>query len=216
MSKDIVIKDLTSQLIQMNFICTYHPKYDIYSDMFFDCQNSDEEPSKINLTLAISIDEKHMELKYYHRISEYIILDTKRKMQLREPIDIFHQFVSYQTVTGKTKHIYLDPEEIVEFLKHLCEKYGYTFTRIQQPLSSKIKESVKTKRPAKESVPTLTIITLFSLTALSMYFNLIPRNWILSLILAIVFILSAQMIPKMKWQLTAGWVTLQVLIWLIY
>jgi hypothetical protein len=216
MSKDIIIKDLTSQLIQMNFICSYHPKYDLYSDMFFDCQNSDEEPAKINLILAISIDEKHKQLKYYHRISEYIILDTKKKMQLTEPIDSFHQFVSYQTVTGKTKHIYLDPEEIAEFFKLSCEKHGYSFTRIQQPLSSQIKESVKAKRSTKESVPTLTIITLFSLTALSLYFNLIPRNWILSLILAIIFILSAQMIPTKKWLLTAGWVTLQILIWLIY
>ena len=216
MSKDIIIKDLTSQLIQMNFICSYHPRYDLYSDMFFDCQNSDEEPSKINLILAISIDEKSKQLKYYHRISEYIALDTKKKMHLTDPIDNFHQFVSYQTVTGKTKHIYLDPDEIAEFLKSSCENYGYSFTRIQQPLSSKIKDSVNTKRSNKGSVPTLTIITLFSLTALSLYFDLIPRNWILSLILAIIFILSAQMIPKQKWLLTASWVTLQILIWLIY
>jgi hypothetical protein len=184
--------------------------------MFFDCQNSDEEPSKINLILAISIDEKNKQMKYYHRISEYIVLDTKKKMQLSDPIDDFHQFVSYQTITGKTKHIYLDPGEIADFLKQSCEKYGYAFTPVQQPLSSKIKDSVKTKRPVKESAPMLTIMTLLTFTALSLYFDLLPRNWTFSLVLAIIFILSAQLIPKQKWLLTACWITLQILIWLIY
>lgn len=216
MSKTSIIKDLTSQLIQMNFICTYHPKNDIYSDMFFDCQNSDEEPAKINLILAVSIDEKHKQLKYFHRISEYSVIDKKRKVQLAPPIEGFHQFVSYQTITGKTKHIYLDPEEIAEFFKQNSENYGYLFVRTDVFDISKNEDHKKTKRSYKESVPVLTIVTLITLSALSMFFHLLPRDWIVSLVLAIIFILSIQMLPKRKWILITSWVTMQIFIWLFY
>lgn len=215
MSKAIIIQDLTSQLIHMNFICTYHPKYDLYSDMFFDCHNSDEEPSKINLILVVSIDEKQNQLKYFHRVSEYIDNGNSRVL-LANPIEGFHQFVSYQTITGKTKHIYLDPEEITDFLKKCCEKYGYEFVHTDEHVSSKTRKTDNIKRPAKQSVPMLTILTLLTLTALSWSFHLLPRNWIISLALAIIFILSMQMIPKRKVLLTAGWITIQILIWLIY
>lgn len=214
MSKAIIIQDLTSQLIQMNFICTYHPKYDLYSDMFFDCHDSDEEPSKINLILAVSIDEQQKKLNYYHRVSEYID-DGSSKVLLANPIESFHQFVSYQTITGKTKHIYLDPEEIADFLKLSSEKYGYTFIHSDEHVSLRTKRPEKIKRSVRQSVPMLAIITLLTLTALSLSFHLLPRDWITSLILAIVFILSMQMIPKRKGALTVGWITIQVLIWLI-
>jgi hypothetical protein len=215
MSKAIIIQDLTSQLIQMNFICTYHPKYDLYSDMFFDCQDSDEEPSKINLVLAFSIDEKQKELKYYHRVSEYSE-DGNNRIRLSNPIESFHQFVSYQTITGKTKHIYLDPEEITEFFKKSCEKYDYRFIHTDEHVSLKTKKPDKTKYSVIQSIPLLTILTLLTLTTLSWSFHLLPRDWIVSLVLAIIFILSIQMIPKRKVMLTAGWITLQILIWLIY
>lgn len=215
MSKAIIIQDLTSQLIQMNFICTYHPKYDLYSDMFFDCQDSDEEPSKINLVLAFSIDEKQKELKYYHRVSEYSE-DGNNLIRLSNPIESFHQFVSYQTITGKTKHIYLDPEEIAEFIKKSCEKYDYRFIHTEEHVSLKTRKPDKTKYSVIQSIPLLTILTLLTLTALSWSFQLLPRDWIVSLVLAIIFILSIQMIPKRKVILTAGWIILQILIWLIY
>lgn len=216
MSKAILIQDLTSQLIQMNFICTYHPKYDLYADMFFDCHNSDEEPSKINLILAVSIDEKQKQLKYYHRVSEYITEERNTQVTLANPIEGFHQFVSYQTITGKTKHIYLDPEEISDFLKKSSEKYGYTFVHTEEHVSLRTRNADKTKCSVKQSIPIFTILTLLTLTALSWSFHLLPRDWITSLVLAIVFILSMQMIPRRKGALTIGWITLQILIWLIY
>ena len=215
MSKANIIKDLTSQLIQMNFICSYHPKNDIYSDMFFNCQNSDEEPSRINLILAVSIDEKRKQLKYYHRVSEYSLQGKQKKVQLALPMKEFHQFVSYQTVTGKTKHIYLDPEEIAELFKQNSEKYGYVFVRKDISDPSKANDSQIAKRPYKQSVPILTIVTLLILSALSLLFQLTPRDWIVSLVLSIIFILSIQMIPKRKWTLIAGWITMQMFIWIL-
>ncbi len=215
MSKTNIIKDLTSQLTQMNFVCSYHPKNDIYSDMFFDCQHSDEEPAKINLVLSVSIDEKHKQLTYHHRISEYTVTDKFKNVRLSPPIEGFHQFVSYQTVTGKTKHIYLDPEEIADLFKQSCEKYGFTFVRKELATPSQTNETAK-KRSYKQSVPTLTIVTLLILSALSLLFQLTPRDWIISLVLSIVFILSIQMIPKRKWPLITGWLIMQVLIWLLY
>jgi hypothetical protein len=212
MSKATLIKELTSQLINMNFVCTYHPKNDIYSDMFFDCQNSDEEPAKINLMLAVSIDEKLKQLKYTHRISEYTISDHKKNVQRSQPLESFHQFVSYSTITGKTKHIYLDPEEIAELFENVSNKHDYSFIRNELPNLTKKAE----KRPVKQSVPILSIVTLMGLSALSLFFQLTPRDWIISLILAIIFILSTQMIPKRKTVLVAGWITLQVLIWFLY
>lgn len=215
MSKAVIIKDLTSQLIQMNFVCTYHPKNDIYSDMFFDCQNSDEEPSKINLKLAISVDEKQKQLKYAHRISEYTTSDPKNKVQLLDPIEGFHQFVSYQTIIGKIKHIYLDPEEIAELIENISKKHDYTFLRVNDIDLTQVKKQ-KEKRPVKQSVPVLTIVTLLILSALSLLFQQKPQDWIISLVLAILFILSTQMIPQRKFVLTAGWITMQMLIWLLY
>jgi hypothetical protein len=214
MSKAVIIKDLTSQLIQMNFVCTYHPKNDIYSDMFFDCQNSDEEPSKINLKLAISVDEKQKQLKYAHRISEYTTSDPKNKVQLLDPIEGFHQFVSYQTITGKIKHIYLDPEEISELIEKISKKQEYTFMRMDN-IDFRMSKKVE-RRPAKQSVPVLSIVTLLILSALSLLFQQKPQDWIISLVLAILFILSTQMIPQRKFVLTAGWITMQMLIWLLY
>jgi hypothetical protein len=212
MSKTNIIKDLTSQLTQMNFVCSYHPKNDIYSDMFFDCQDSDEEPAKINLILAVSIDEKQKQLIYNHRISEYTLTEKMKKVRLSPPINGFHQFVSYQTVTGKTKHIYLDPEEITEIFKQICEKYGYAFVR--NDMTEKSENSKK--RSQKQSVPILTIVTLLILSALSLLFQLTPRDWIVSLVLSIVFILSLQMLPKRRWTLITGWLILQIFIWLLY
>jgi hypothetical protein len=216
MSKANIIKDLSSQLIQMNLICTYHPKNDIYSDMFFDCQNSDELPAKINLIIAVSIDEKRKQLKYFHRVSEYTINGKQKKVQLAPVMNEFHQFVSYQTITGKTKHIYLDPEEIADFFKQNCEKYGYDFVRkdIAEP-SEKI-GAVISKRSYTQRIPILTILTLMILSLLSLLFQLTPRDWIVSLVLSIIFILSIQMIPKRKWTLIAGWIILQIFIWLLY
>jgi predicted O-linked N-acetylglucosamine transferase (SPINDLY family) len=216
MSKANIIKELTSQLNQMNFICSYHPKTDIYSNMFFDCQNSDEEPAKINLILSVSIDEKKKQFEYYHRISEYTMTKTKRNTQLSAPLTEFHQFVSYQTVTGKTKHIYLDPEEITDFFKKHAQKYSYAFVRSEDQDKSQKKNFFKAKRSAKESVPVLTIITLIVLSLLSLLFQLTPRDWIVSLVLSIIFILSTQMLPKWKWSLTAIWISIQTIIWLIY
>lgn len=215
MSKTNIIKDLTSQLTQMNFVCSYHPKNDIYSDMFFDCQHSDEEPAKINLILSVSIDEKHKQLTYHHRISEYTVTDKLKNIRLSPPIEGFHQFVSYQTVTGKTKHIYLDPEEIADLFKQSSEKYGYEFIRKDLFFHSTSDKTEK-KRSNKQSVPTLTIVTLLILSALSLLFQLTPRDWIISLVLSIVFILSIQIIPKHKWSLIAGWFIMQLLIWLLY
>jgi hypothetical protein len=212
MSKATLIKELTSQLINMNFVCTYHPKNDIHSDMFFDCQNSDEEPAKINLMLTVNINEKQKLLKYAHRISEYSILNHKNKIQRSQPLEAFHQFVSYATITGKTKHIYLDPEEIAELFENVSKKHGYTFIRNEIPNLTKKAE----KRSVKQSVPILPIVTLIGLSAVSIFFKLTPHDWIISLILAIIFILSTQMIPKRKTELIAGWIILQVLIWFLY
>ncbi|PKM65042.1 MAG: hypothetical protein CVU94_09525 [Firmicutes bacterium HGW-Firmicutes-19] len=214
MSKAVIIKELTSQLIQMNFVCAYHPRNDIYSDMFFECQNSDEEPSKINLKLAVSVDEKSKQLKYAHRISEYTTSDHKNRVHLLDPIEGFHQFVSYQTITGKTKHIYLDPEELVELIENMCKKHEYTFVRIDNIDLSMSKQIEK--RPVKQSVPVLSIVTLLILSALSLLFQLTPKDWIISLVLAILFILSIQMIPQKRLTLMAGWITLQMLIWFLY
>lgn len=215
MSKATLIKELTSQLINMNFVCTYHPKNDIYSDMFFDCQNSDEEPAKINLMLTVNIDEKQKLLKYTHRISEYTISDHKNRIQRSQPLESFHQFVSYSTITGKIKHIYLDPEEIAELVESISKKFGYAFVRNENVEIAHKKQQTE-KRPAKQSVPILPIMTLIGLSSVSLFFQLTPRDWIVSLILAIIFILSTQMIPKRKVVLTAGWITLQMLIWFLY
>ena len=212
MSKNAIIKELTDQLIKMNFICTYHHKSDIHSDMFFDCQNSDEEPAKVRLTLRISVDDKKKEIHYYHKISEFSENQSRKERDSSPAIEGFQQFVSYQTVTGKTKHIYLDPQEIEELFQKTAQNHGFTLIReADKPLS----EPQVKKRLIKENVPYLTIATLLILSSISLFFQLDKRDWITSLIVAILFILSTQIIPKWKWPLTAAWIILQMLIWLI-
>ncbi len=215
MTKNAIIKELTLQLIQMNFICSYHPKSDIFSDMFFDCHNSDEEPSKVRLTLRILIDEKKKEMQYFHKVSEFSDALSRKEQKSAPNIEGFQQFVSYQTVTGKIKHIYLDPQEIADIFKKTAENHGYSFNWMPEHTKAE-KVSAKRKRPVKENVPYLTIVTLFMLSSLSLFFQLTTRDWVISLIVAIVFILSTQIIPKWKWPLTAAWIFLQMMIWLIY
>ncbi len=212
MSKNAIIKELTDQLIKMNFICTYHHKSDIHSDMFFDCQNSDEEPAKVRLTLRIAVDDKKKEIRYYHKVSEFTEDQSKKERDASPAIEGFQQFVSYQTVTGKTKHIYLDPQEIEEYFDKTAQNYGFTLIRVTD---KSISETQHKKRLIKESVPYLTIATLLILSSISLFFQLDKRDWITSLIVAILFILSTQIIPKWKWPLTGAWIILQMLIWLI-
>jgi hypothetical protein len=117
MSKATLIKELTSQLINMNFVCTYHPKNDIHSDMFFDCQNSDEEPAKINLMLTVNINEKQKLLKYAHRISEYSILIIKIRFNDHNPSKPFISLSAMRPSQAKQNTSTSIPKRLLNFLK---------------------------------------------------------------------------------------------------